>query len=445
MGFRNPFRVTLDKNDVAYVTDYSPDSQMPSSSAGPRAPAAFEIVRKPANYGWPLCYRTDLGYYKWDFNTSTPLPSAAAPEPHECDNPTRGPQNTSRWVASGGPRRAGPRVGLRSPTRRSGTRTGQQRERSCTARRAATRTARARRPARSPGLPAALPGAVHRRRRPARHGAVQLRPGQPEPDEVPALLGRGLHRRRVHAGHAARGPHGLDRTDPQDQQHAAVRSGPATPTRPWLCDNPMDMEFGPDGTFYLLTYGDGFFAINPDAGMMRWEYVKGLRAPVAVLTADETNGAVAADGQLLERGLERPRSGRLDPLRVGLRRQRHGRLGRAEPDVHLHDERAVHGEALRDRLERQGRLGEHDDHGRQHRADGDRHRAGRRRDVRVRRQHPVHGHGHRPKDGVINCRVEVTFVLGHDTHGHAQASSTGCTGVLPTLRTTSRTAATCSA
>ena len=60
---------------------------------------------------------------------------------------------------------------------------------------------------------------------------------------------------------------------------------PATPTRPWLCDNPMDMEFGPDGTFYLLTYGDGFFAINPDAGMMRWEYVKGLRAPVAVVSA----------------------------------------------------------------------------------------------------------------------------------------------------------------
>ena len=47
---------------------------------------------------------------------------------------------------------------------------------------------------------------------------------------------------------------------------------------------------GPDGTFYLLTYGDGFFAINPDAGMMRWEYVKGLRAPVAVLSAEPTSG-----------------------------------------------------------------------------------------------------------------------------------------------------------
>ena len=103
MGFRNPFRITLDKNDVAYVTDYSPDSQVPQHFRGPQGTGRFEIVAQPANYGWPLCDKTDLPYYKWDFNTSTPLPSAAAPETHECDNPTRGPQNTSRWVASGGP------------------------------------------------------------------------------------------------------------------------------------------------------------------------------------------------------------------------------------------------------------------------------------------------------------------------------------------------------
>ena len=63
----------------------------------------------------------------------------------------------------------------------------------------------------------------------------------------------------------------------------------------------MDMQFGADGAFYLLTYGDGFFAINPDAGMYKWEYVKGQRAPKAVLTTDKTDGAVAADGQLLQR------------------------------------------------------------------------------------------------------------------------------------------------
>ena len=41
----------------------------------------------------------------------------------------------------------------------------------------------------------------------------------------------------------------------------------------------MDMQFDGKGHFYLLTYGDGFFAINNDAGMYRWDYVKGQRAP----------------------------------------------------------------------------------------------------------------------------------------------------------------------
>ena len=31
-----------------------------SSSAGPRATGRFQIVRHPANYGWPYCYKTDL-------------------------------------------------------------------------------------------------------------------------------------------------------------------------------------------------------------------------------------------------------------------------------------------------------------------------------------------------------------------------------------------------
>jgi Carbohydrate binding module (family 6) len=38
-----------------------------------------------------------------------------------------------------------------------------------------------------------------------------------------------------------------------------------------------------------------------------------------------------------------------------------------------------------------------------------------------------------PEDGTVNCaEVFVTFVLGHDTHGHAQETTTGCSGVLHT-------------
>ena len=103
MGFRNPFRITLDKNDVAYVTDYSPDSR--GSADLPRAAGTgrVEVVRGPANYGWPLCRRPTCRTTSGTSRRSTPLPNAAAPEPHECENPNHGPQNTSRWVASGGP------------------------------------------------------------------------------------------------------------------------------------------------------------------------------------------------------------------------------------------------------------------------------------------------------------------------------------------------------
>jgi PKD repeat protein len=39
-----------------------------------------------------------------------------------------------------------------------------------------------------------------------------------------------------------------------------------------------------------------------------------------------------------------------------------------------------------------------------------------------------------PEDGTVNCAdVQVTFVLGHDTHGHAEESKTGCSGSLQTI------------
>ena len=81
----------------------------------------------------------------------------------------------------------------------------------------------------------------------------------------------------------------------------------------------MDMQWGADGNFYLLTYGDGFFDINADAGMYRWEYVKGQRRAEGGAHDRQDRRPGAADGQLLQRGLERRRSGRLDPLQLGLR------------------------------------------------------------------------------------------------------------------------------
>ena len=42
----------------------------------------------------------------------------------------------------------------------------------------------------------------------------------------------------------------------------------------------MDMEFGPDGSLYVLEYGDGYFAENPDAQLSKINFVRGNRSPI---------------------------------------------------------------------------------------------------------------------------------------------------------------------
>ncbi|MEM1136625.1 MAG: ThuA domain-containing protein [Bacteroidota bacterium] len=56
-------------------------------------------------------------------------------------------------------------------------------------------------------------------------------------------------------------------------------------------DNIIDMAFGPDGALYLLEYGRGWFAQNPEAKLARIEYIEGNRIPIAKIEADKTIGA----------------------------------------------------------------------------------------------------------------------------------------------------------
>ncbi len=58
-------------------------------------------------------------------------------------------------------------------------------------------------------------------------------------------------------------------------------------------DNPMDLEFGPDGALYVLDYGDGFFRANPDAGLYRISYAEGNKAPRASFTATPSSSSQA--------------------------------------------------------------------------------------------------------------------------------------------------------
>lgn len=54
---------------------------------------------------------------------------------------------------------------------------------------------------------------------------------------------------------------------------------------------PMDMVLSPDGQLYMLEYGELWFARNMDARLVRIDYVKGNRAPIAQIEASKTVGA----------------------------------------------------------------------------------------------------------------------------------------------------------
>jgi len=65
---------------------------------------------------------------------------------------------------------------------------------------------------------------------------------------------------------------------------------------------PMDMQFGPDGSLYVLEYGKGWFRQNNDSKLIRIEYNSGNRNPVPVITANRYNGAIPFSVNLSAKG-----------------------------------------------------------------------------------------------------------------------------------------------
>ncbi len=53
---------------------------------------------------------------------------------------------------------------------------------------------------------------------------------------------------------------------------------------------PVDMEFGPDGSMYMLEYGSVYGIDNVDARLVRIDYNAGNRAPVAKIQTKDTIG-----------------------------------------------------------------------------------------------------------------------------------------------------------
>jgi cytochrome c len=432
MGFRNPFRIQVDENDVAYITDYSPDSNTPTVNRGPAGTGRMMVVRKPANYGWPLCYKTDLAYYRWNFNTSQPLDSP--PRKHECDDPERGPQNDSRWNLGGGP---SVEPGLEysppvtnpemwysfTPENGGANPIGTP----CSAYYDGTL------PVEERVCPRLFPelgtGGV------GPHGAAKYRfdPDNPDPTKFPPYYDGAIF-----FGEFTRDTLREIRLDSQGRVfklNQLLNCGAVgSAVLPFECDNPMDMQFDGKGHFYLLTYGDGFFNINADAGMYRWDYVKGQRAPRVSLSATPTDGQPPLTVQFSSEGTFDPDPG--DSIRYEWDFDGNGTVDSTEPSpTHTYTTRGVF----------TARLTVHDSSGLS---------ASQNTTITVGNTSPtvnvtvpveggLFAFGESipfavtvtdPEDGPIDCnRVEVTFVLAHDEHGHAEETVTGCSGVLPTI------------
>jgi PKD repeat protein/glucose/arabinose dehydrogenase len=401
MGLRNPFRINLDDRDRVYVTDYSPDARVANPARGPEGTGRMMVVDKPGNYGWPYCVQPNLPYFEYDFTTGQ------SGEAFDCTGPT----NTSRH--------------------NDGRTTLPEVERS--------------------ELWYTFNAVT-----PCPEGYL-IDPPQPCAFEFPELGTGGV------------GPHGaapyhydrrldsptkfpeyyddaiffgeftrdylreirLDRRGEVFAINPLLNCG-GSPV-PFLCDNPMDMKWGPDGNFYLLTYGDGFFRANPDALMVKFSYNKGQRAPVAAISAEPTSGPAPLTVQFGSEGTHDPDPG--DAIELAWDFDGNGTTDSTEPaPTHTYTDPGQYPATLTV-TDSNGLTG----------ATNTIITVGNTAPT-VQLTAPVEGglfsfgdavpwsvNVTDPEDGAIDCnRVEVTFVLGHDEHGHAGATQNGCSGVYQT-------------
>jgi PKD repeat protein len=197
-------------------------------------------------------------------------------------------------------------------------------------------------------------------------------------------------------------------------------------------DNPMDLEFGPDGSLYVLEYGDGFFGKNlPGAELARVDFngPTGNKAPSVTANADTTEGAkpltvhfnaLASDpeGTRLRYEWDFDADGKVDSKQAnpaftftadGLYRatvkvtDQGGRSASDYVEVIVGRRPVVH-LTVTDLNGAPFHFGDTV-----------------RFDVEVDDDQPV------------DCnRVSVTYVLGHDQHGHPITTAFGCTGTITT-------------
>ncbi|OAR23016.1 glycosyl hydrolase [Streptomyces sp. ERV7] len=373
MGFRNPFRFSVDKaTGIAYVGDYGPDAGAADPRRGPGGQVEFARVDKPGNYGWPFCAGKNDPYVDYDFATRT---SGAA---FTC----AAPKNTSPY-----------NTGLVD-------------------------------------LPPAQPAWI-----PYDGGSVpEFGSGSESPMGGPvyhydASLASPVKFPQAYDGEFFAGEFGRRwiKHIRQDANGSVQSINPV----PWTGTQVMDMAFGPDGALYVLDYGTAWFGGDENSALYRIENATAGHSPVAEAKADRTSGQTPlrvafssagttdADGDALtyawDFGDGTAPSTAANPVHTYRKNGTYtatvtakdpgGRTGSAS--VHVTVGNTAPKVVLQ--LPGDGQLFSFGD------------------DI------PFKVSVTDPEDGTVDCaKVQVRFVLGHDSHGHPVTTVNGCSGTIKT-------------
>lgn len=401
MGLRNPFRFSVNPtNGHIYLGDYSPDANRADPARGPAGMGRWMLITRPTNYGWPFCMAPDMPYIDYDFTPDSPQSG----DEFNCNRPVNDSRhNTGLRVL---PQVVQPDVIYSYP-------------------------------ASDPGL---FPELLEERDGdgigPMGGPAYQFDTDNRSPNRFPRVFSghplfyewtrdqAKLFELNRPNGNRLREIHNLF----GGQHNDANPDDPANPNI--VLDNPMDMEFGPDGALYVLEYGTGYFAELPAAQLARIDFVRGNEFTPEVEVAATPTASIAPPltVQFSSAGTNDPDG---DRLAYFWDFDSNGTVDSREANPSFtFTSRGVYEATLRvsDSTGRSASNSVRVTVGNQ---------APTVRVTAVSTTPPFNfGDTVRftvtvTDDQPVDCsRVSVGYVLGHDQHGHPQTSTSGCTGEL---------------
>ncbi|WUQ64629.1 PQQ-dependent sugar dehydrogenase [Streptomyces canus] len=373
MGFRNPFRFSVDKQTgIVYVGDYGPDAGAADPARGPAGQVEFARVTGPGNFGWPYCTGDNDAYVDYDFATGTSGASfdCAAPKNNSPHNTglTDLPPAQAAWIPydNGSVPEFG--TGSESP----------------------------------------MGGPVYHYD-PALDSPVKF-PEAYDGDFFAGEFGRRWIKRIT------------------SDDNGTVQS---INDIPWTGTQVMDMAFGPDGALYVLDYGVSWFGGDENSALYRIENATDGHSPVAQAAADRTSGQAPLRVRFSSEGTS-DQDG--DALTYSWNFGDGGTSTAANP-AHTYRKNGTYTATLtaKDTSGRTGSASVQIVVGNtapkvtlELPQDGQLFSFGDAIPFKVRVSDPEDGRS-------IDCtKVKVTFVLGHDSHGHPVTSANGCTGTIQT-------------